>query len=126
MFRFADPAFLEHIRSKLARFYWSLAGSSRGRIRDPTGPTLVSDIETALAYDAVGAMRLDDTSLDNFALAYTNHRYMRALDVGWIGARLKNQTFIDFTNPQELSSMSFSPRMERILLGNTMHRPIMA
>jgi hypothetical protein len=64
------------------------------------GPELVSDIEVAMAYDAVGAMRRNGTAPDNLILAYSNPGYMRALNVGWIGARLKNQTFIDFGNTQ--------------------------
>jgi len=64
------------------------------------GPELVSDIEAAMAYDAVGAMRRNGTAPDNLILAYSNPGYMRALNVGWIGARLKNQTFIDFGNTQ--------------------------
>ncbi|KUJ15461.1 uncharacterized protein LY89DRAFT_619393 [Mollisia scopiformis] len=66
------------------------------------GPGLVSDIETAMAYDAVGAMRRNGSfpEGDNLILAYSNPRYMRALNVGWIGARLNNQTFIDFGNDQ--------------------------
>jgi hypothetical protein len=62
------------------------------------GPELVSDIETAMAYDAVGAMRRNGTAPDNLILAYSNPQYMRTLNVGWIGARMKNQTFIDFAN----------------------------
>ena len=62
------------------------------------GPELVSDIETAMAYDAVGAMRRNGTAPDNLILAYSNPQYMRTLNVGWIGARRKNQTFIDFAN----------------------------
>ena len=64
------------------------------------GPDLVSDIETAMAFDAVGAMRRNGTAPDNLILAYSNPGYMRALNVGWIGHRLNNQTFIDFGNTQ--------------------------
>jgi hypothetical protein len=61
-------------------------------------PDLVKDIETSLEYDAVGAMRRNGTAPDNLILAYSNPRYMRALNVGWIGARVNNQTFIDFAD----------------------------
>lgn len=45
-------------------------------------------------------MARNGTLPDNLILAYTNPRYMRALNVGWIGARLQNQTFIDFANSE--------------------------
>lgn len=53
-----------------------------------------------MAHDAVGAMRRNGTAPDNLILAYSNPRYMRALNVGWIGARLGNSTFIDFANTE--------------------------
>ncbi|TVY80420.1 hypothetical protein LSUE1_G003280 [Lachnellula suecica] len=87
-----DPNWREFIGSQLVQIvseFESLLGSS-----------LVSEIETALAYTAVGAMRRNGTSPDNLVLAYTNPSYMRALTVGWIGARLGNSTFIDFANTQ--------------------------
>ena len=64
------------------------------------GPDLVRDIEIALEYDAVGAMRRNGTAPDNLILAYSNPQYMRCLTVGWIGVRSKNQTFIDFANTE--------------------------
>ncbi|KAE9366116.1 hypothetical protein N431DRAFT_549102 [Stipitochalara longipes BDJ] len=64
------------------------------------GPELVSDIERAMEFDATGAMRRNGTAPDNLILAYSNPEYMRALNVGWIGARLKNQAFINFGNSQ--------------------------
>jgi hypothetical protein len=64
------------------------------------GSELVGEIETAMTYDAVGAMRRNGTAPHNLVLAYSNPGYMRALNVGWIGARLNNQNFIDFENTQ--------------------------
>jgi hypothetical protein len=45
-------------------------------------------------------MRRNGTAPDNLVLAYSNPAYMRALTVGWIGARLGNSTFIDYANSQ--------------------------
>ncbi|PVH88640.1 hypothetical protein DL98DRAFT_555658 [Cadophora sp. DSE1049] len=64
------------------------------------GPDLIQDIETAMSHAAIGAMRRNGTAPDNLVLAYSNPGYMRALNVGWIGSRLQNQTFIDFGNSQ--------------------------
>lgn len=64
------------------------------------GKDLVKDIEKAMAYAAVGAMRRNGTAPDNLVTAYSNPALMRALNVGWIGARLNNKTFIDFANTQ--------------------------
>lgn len=45
-------------------------------------------------------MRRDGTEGDNLVTAYTNPALMRALTVGWVGARTKNQTLIDYANTQ--------------------------
>ncbi|RDW84774.1 hypothetical protein BP6252_02364 [Coleophoma cylindrospora] len=87
-----DPNWREFIGSQLVQIV--------EEFEDILDPELVSGIETALAYDAVGAMRRNGTNADgdNLILAYSNPQYMRTLVVGWIGARLNNQTFIDFAN----------------------------
>lgn len=45
-------------------------------------------------------MRRDGTNGDNLVTAYTNPALMRALTVGWTGARTGNQTLIDYANTQ--------------------------
>jgi hypothetical protein len=64
------------------------------------GEELVQEMETALAIGAVGEMRRNGTYPpdDNLILAYSNPNYMRSLNIGWIGNRLQNSTFIDFAN----------------------------
>lgn len=62
------------------------------------GNDLVQKIVKALEIQAVGAMRRDGTNGDNLVTGYTNPAIMRVLTVGWVGARTKNQTFIDFAN----------------------------
>lgn len=64
------------------------------------GSDLVSQIEKALDIQAVGAMRRNGTNGDNLVIGYSNPAIMRATTVGWIGARTKNQTLIDFANNQ--------------------------
>jgi hypothetical protein len=71
------------------------------------GPELVNDIENAMAYDAVGAMRRDGTAPDNLIFACTNPQYMGTLNVGCIGPRLNNQTFIGFAILRALSFTKF-------------------
>lgn len=65
-------------------------------------PQLVRDVEVALEFAAVGAMRRNGTfpTNDNLITGYSNPALMRALVVGWIGHRLQNQTFIDFANQE--------------------------
>jgi hypothetical protein len=62
------------------------------------GNDLVQKIVKALEIQAVGAMRRNGTNGDNLVTGYTNPAIMRALTVGWVGARTKNQTLIDFAN----------------------------
>jgi hypothetical protein len=64
------------------------------------GKDLVDKIVHALEVQAVGAMRRNGTDGDNLVAAYTNPGLMRALTVGWIGARINNQTLIQFANIQ--------------------------
>lgn len=45
-------------------------------------------------------MRRDGTSGDNLVTAYANPALMRALTVGWVGAKTGNQTLIDYANVQ--------------------------
>jgi len=61
---------------------------------------LVKQIETSISYAAVGAMRRNGTfpAGDNLIVGYTNPQLMGIHTIGWIGDRLKNQTFIDFAN----------------------------
>ncbi|KAG4431340.1 hypothetical protein IFR05_013172 [Cadophora sp. M221] len=87
-----DPNWREFIGSQLVQVV--------EEFEDLLGPDLVSDIEKAMVYAAVGAMRRNGTAPDNLVLAYSNPGYMRALNVGWIGSRIKNQTFIDYGNSQ--------------------------
>ncbi|KAL1873155.1 hypothetical protein Daus18300_003974 [Diaporthe australafricana] len=63
---------------------------------------LVTQIEGSLEKVAIGAMRRNGTFPldDNLTLGYSNPALMRALVVGWIGARLNNSTFIDYANKQ--------------------------
>jgi hypothetical protein len=61
-------------------------------------PQLVKDIETSLAFAAVGEMRRNGTAPDNLIIGYTNPQLMGNLFIGWVGDRLQNQTFIDFAN----------------------------
>ncbi|KAH8660161.1 hypothetical protein BX600DRAFT_467327 [Xylariales sp. PMI_506] len=64
------------------------------------GEDLVSRIEDALELTAVGEMRRNGSypAGDNLILGYSNPNIMRALQVGWIGERRNNATFIDFAN----------------------------
>ncbi|XPS81354.1 hypothetical protein M3J07_013318 [Ascochyta lentis] len=66
------------------------------------GSDLVSCIEDSLEAAAIGGMRRNGTfpQDDNLILGYSNPAMMRALVVGWIGARRNNSTFIDFANDQ--------------------------
>ncbi|KAG6356048.1 hypothetical protein INS49_015433 [Diaporthe citri] len=69
---------------------------------DLLGNDLVSQIEESLEKAAVGAMRRNGTypSDDNLILGYSNPALMRALVVGWIGARRNNSALIDYANEQ--------------------------
>lgn len=69
---------------------------------DLLGNDLVAQIEESLEKAAVGAMRRNGTYPldDNLILGYSNPALMRALVVGWIGARRNNSTFIDYANQQ--------------------------
>ncbi|OHF02548.1 hypothetical protein CORC01_02243 [Colletotrichum orchidophilum] len=69
---------------------------------DLLGADLVKKIEDALEIQAVGAMRRNGSfpEGDNLIVAYSNPSLMRALTVGWIGARRNNATFINFANSQ--------------------------
>ncbi|USP81232.1 hypothetical protein yc1106_08506 [Curvularia clavata] len=64
--------------------------------------TLVASIEDSLEIAAIGGMRRNGTfpQDDNLTTGYSNPAMMRALVVGWIGARRNNSTFIDFANDQ--------------------------
>jgi hypothetical protein len=66
------------------------------------GNKLVSQIEESLEKAAVGAMRRNGTYPldDNLTLGYSNPALMRALVVGWIGARRNNSAFVDYANEQ--------------------------
>ncbi|KAH6633635.1 hypothetical protein C7974DRAFT_175649 [Boeremia exigua] len=63
---------------------------------------MVTRIEDSLEIAAVGGMRRNGTfpEGDNLTLGYSNPSMMRALVVGWIGARRNNSEFIDFANDQ--------------------------
>lgn len=89
-----DPNWREFVGTQLVQVV--------GEFGDLIGPELVSGIEITMIHDAVGTMRRNGSFLegDNLILAYTNPRYMRALNVGWIRSRLNNQTFINFGNEQ--------------------------
>ncbi|TDZ36463.1 hypothetical protein CTRI78_v011303 [Colletotrichum trifolii] len=67
---------------------------------DLLGEALVNKIEDAMEIQAVGAMRRNGSypDGDNLILGYSNPGLMRALTVGWIGARRQNATFVDFAN----------------------------
>ncbi|TDZ25184.1 hypothetical protein Cob_v001771 [Colletotrichum orbiculare MAFF 240422] len=67
---------------------------------DLLGEALVKKIEDAMEIQAVGAMRRNGSypEGDNLILGYSNPGLMRALTVGWIGARRQNATFVDFAN----------------------------
>ncbi|KAF4628324.1 hypothetical protein G7Y89_g9829 [Cudoniella acicularis] len=65
---------------------------------DLIGEDLIAKIITAMEIQAVGAMRRNGTNGDNLVTAYTNPGLMRALTVGWTGARTNNQTLIDYAN----------------------------
>ncbi|CAI0643647.1 unnamed protein product [Colletotrichum noveboracense] len=69
---------------------------------DLLGADLVKKIEDALEIQAVGAMRRNGSypDGDNLILGYSNPGLMRALTVGWIGARRQNSAFINFANTQ--------------------------
>lgn len=66
------------------------------------GSDLVSRIEDSLEIAAVGGMRRNGTfpEDDNLTLGYSNPGMLRALVVGWIGARRNNTTFVEFANDQ--------------------------
>ncbi|KAF1971597.1 hypothetical protein BU23DRAFT_600153 [Bimuria novae-zelandiae CBS 107.79] len=66
------------------------------------GSDLVAKIEDSLGVAAIGGMRRNGTSpkVDNLGLYYSNPAIMRALVVGWIGARRNNKALIDFANDQ--------------------------
>ncbi|KAF1924614.1 uncharacterized protein M421DRAFT_278083 [Didymella exigua CBS 183.55] len=66
------------------------------------GADLVARIEESLEIAAVGGMRRNGTfpENDNLTLGYSNPGMMRALVVGWIGARRNNSEFIAFANEQ--------------------------
>ena len=51
------------------------------------GEDLVKEIDKAMEIQAIGAMRRNGTNGDNLVTGYTNPALMRALTVGWIGAR---------------------------------------
>ncbi|TEA11263.1 hypothetical protein C8034_v007860 [Colletotrichum sidae] len=67
---------------------------------DLLGEALVKKIEDAMEIQAVGAMRRNGSypDGDNLTLGYSNPGLMRALTVGWIGARRQNATFVNFAN----------------------------
>ncbi|KAF6816281.1 hypothetical protein CPLU01_13915 [Colletotrichum plurivorum] len=69
---------------------------------DLLGEDLVKRIEDAMEIQAVGAMRRNGSfpEGDNLIIGYSNPALMRALTVGWIGARRNNATFINFANTQ--------------------------
>ncbi|KAH8600015.1 hypothetical protein B0O99DRAFT_649437 [Bisporella sp. PMI_857] len=85
-----DPNWREFIGSTLAQ-----AVAEFEHLLDPA---VVKEIETSLAYAAVGAMRRNGTAPDNLILGYTNPQLMSIFTIGWIGERLKNKTFVDFAN----------------------------
>ncbi|CAG8948993.1 hypothetical protein HYFRA_00002121, partial [Hymenoscyphus fraxineus] len=62
--------------------------------------TLTTSLMKALEAQAVGAMRRNGTEGDNLVTTYTNPALMRALNIGWIGEKLGNQTLIDYANDQ--------------------------
>ncbi|KAH7070398.1 hypothetical protein BKA63DRAFT_605653 [Paraphoma chrysanthemicola] len=63
---------------------------------------LITRIEDSLEIAAVGGMRRNGSFPldDNLTIAYTNPAMMRALVVGWIGARRNNSRFVDYANDQ--------------------------
>jgi hypothetical protein len=61
-------------------------------------PQLIRDLEISLAKAAVGEMRRNGTAPDNLILGYTNPQLIGTMMIGWLGDRLKNQTFIDEAN----------------------------
>lgn len=65
---------------------------------DLIGDALVQKIVKALEIQAVGAMRRNGTNGDNLITGYTNPGIMRAVTVGWVGAKTKNSTLINFAN----------------------------
>lgn len=65
---------------------------------DLLGKTLISKITKAMEIQAIGAMRRNGTNGDNLVTGYTNPGIMRALTVGWVGAKTNNKTYIDFAN----------------------------
>lgn len=69
---------------------------------DLLGNDLVNQIEDSLEKAAVGEMRRNGTYPldDNLTLGYSNPALMRALVVGWIGARRNNSAFVDYANEQ--------------------------
>lgn len=69
---------------------------------DLLGNDLVTQIEESLEKAAVGGMRRNGTYPldDNLTLGYSNPALMRALVVGWVGARRNNSTLIDYANKQ--------------------------
>ena len=65
-------------------------------------PSIISRIEDSLEIAAVGAMRRNGSFPldDNLIIGYSNPAMMRALVVGWIGARRDNSTFVNFADRQ--------------------------
>ncbi|OAG07799.1 uncharacterized protein CC84DRAFT_1186638 [Paraphaeosphaeria sporulosa] len=66
------------------------------------GSELVEKIEDSLEIAAIGGMRRNGTfpEGDNLGIYYSNPAIMRALVVGWIGARRNNTKLLDFANDQ--------------------------
>jgi hypothetical protein len=66
------------------------------------GGELVAEIEDSLEIAAIGGMRRNGTfpEDDNLGIYYSNPAIMRALVVGWIGARRNNANLINFANDQ--------------------------
>ncbi|KAH8884077.1 hypothetical protein GQ53DRAFT_880375 [Thozetella sp. PMI_491] len=89
-----DPNWREFVGSQLVQVV--------EEFEDLIGADLVGRIEDALEIAAIGAMRRNGSypTGDNLILGYSNPGIMRALTVGWIGARRENSTFIDFANTQ--------------------------
>lgn len=85
-----DPNWREFVGTQLVQIVEEFS--------DLIGTDLVNRIIHALEVSAVGAMRRNGTNGDNLITAYTNPGLMRALTVGWVGARTNNQTLIDFAN----------------------------
>ncbi|RAR14440.1 hypothetical protein DDE83_002208 [Stemphylium lycopersici] len=65
-------------------------------------PALITSIEDSLEIAAIGGMRRNGTfpEDDNLTIGYSNPAMMRALVVGWIGARRNNSTYTTYANDQ--------------------------